>query len=363
MLKQRRSFVAALLAFLVAGTACTGVNSGAQEKPAGNETSSTQPTANTSETSAPSTAPSGNTGKSNLKIAWIMSKATAQADNRAVDGFKGYISDKGVSWQVDVNDAKGSPAEAANLLENAVQRKADVIILSMVDLRASKAALEQANKAGIPVFTIDSGWTEGVIVDVTSNNYVMSGLVSSYLVDRLGGKGNIVAFKENTHHGVRKRGETLDVVVKENPGIKVLAEHNIDPTNFFEDTQKAMEDFLTRYGKDIDAVWAGWDEPAQAAANAIQAAGFGRDDIFVVGIDGHPSAVEEIRKGGPFVATVAQAFEKMGSLAGEYISAIVVDGKTPKDVIPSTTVYLDAPLITPHNLPDKGVLPWKVGEK
>jgi ABC-type sugar transport system substrate-binding protein len=357
MLTRRRSLLAAAIGVVMVTAACSGVNSGAQQ-----QAGDSKPVATQSATGEASGQPLGASGKSDLNIAWIMSKATAQADNRAVDGFKGYIKDKGLEWKVDVNDAKGSPAEAATLLENAVQRKSDVIILSMVDLRASKAALEQAKSSGIPVFTIDSGWTEGVIVDVTSNNYVMSGLVSSYLVDRLGGKGNIVAFKENTHHGVRKRGETLDVVVKENPGIKIVDEHNIDPTNFFEDTQKAMEDFLTRHGDNIDAVWAGWDEPAQAAANAIQAAGHGRDDIFVVGIDGHPSAVDEIRKGGPFVATVAQAFEKMGSLTGEYITAIVTEGKNPKDVVPSTTVYLDAPLIIPNNLPEPGVLPWKVGE-
>jgi ABC-type sugar transport system substrate-binding protein len=244
-------------------------------------------------------------------------------------------------------------------LENAVERDVDVIILSMTDLRASKAAIESANKAGIPIFTVDSGWTEGVVVDVTSNNYVMSGKVSSYLADRLGGKGNIVAFKENTHHGVRKRGEILDVVVKENPGIKVVAEHNIDPTNFFEDTRQAMEDFLTRYGTDIDAVWAGWDEPAQAAADAIKAAGYTREDMFVVGIDGHPSAIDEIRSGSPFVATVAQAFEQMGSLTAEYVQQIVVEGRPVNEVIPSTTVYLESPLITPENLPEKGELPWK----
>ncbi|MEO7372899.1 MAG: substrate-binding domain-containing protein [Terrimesophilobacter sp.] len=310
-----------------------------------------------------SAAPGKPASKTDLSISWIVSKATAQADNRAVDGFKGYIKEKAPSWKLDVTDAKGSPAEAATLIENAVQRKSDVIILSMVDLRASKAALGQAQSAGIPVFTIDSGWTPGVIVDITSNNYVMSGMISSYLVDRLGGQGNVVAFKENSHHGVRKRGETLDVVLKENPGIKVLEEHNIDNTNFYEDTQKAMEDFLTRYGKTINAVWAGWDEPAQAAASAIQAAGFTNEEIFVVGIDGHPSAIEEIRKGGPFVATVAQAFERMGEMTGEYITAIVIDGKPAEKVIPSTTVYLESPLITPANLPAPGVLPWKVNGK
>lgn len=297
-------------------------------------------------------------GDGDLSISWILSKATAQADNRALDGFKNYIKQENLNWQLNVSDAKGSPAKAADLLQNAVERGADAIILSMTDLRASKASIKSANDAGIPIFTIDSGWTEGVVVDVTSNNYVMSGQVSAYLADRLGGQGGIVVFKETTHHGVRKRGKTLDTVLSENPGIKVLAEHNIDPTNFYEDTRGAMEDFLSRYGNEIDAVWAGWDEPGQSAAEAIKAAGFSREDMFVVGIDGHPSAIEEIRSRSPFAATVAQRFEPMGALTAEYIQQIVAKGQPANEVIPSNTVNLPAPLITPENLPDEGTLPW-----
>src|SRR5699024_2313657 len=114
----------------------------------------------------------GASGKA-LDVSWILSKATAQADHRALNGFKSYIEDNGLSWKVSVSDGKGSPVTAANLLENAVQRGADVIILSMVDIRASRAALDDANKAGIPVFTIDAGWTPGVVVDITSNNFAM----------------------------------------------------------------------------------------------------------------------------------------------------------------------------------------------
>lgn len=241
-----------------------------------------------------------------------------------------------------------------------MQRGVDAIIVSMADLRAAKASLTNAKKAGIPVFAIDSGWTEGIIVDITSNNYVMSSKVSSFLVDQLGGKGNIIAFKMAEHHGVRKRGEVLDIIVKENPGIKILESHNIDYSNFYQDTQKTMEDYLSRYGDKIDAVWAGWDEPAMAVAEAIKQAGFTRDQIKVVGIDGHPPAIDAMRDNKyPLVATVAQGFEVMGEKVAGYIYDIVTQGKDPKDVIPSTTIYVDTPLITNKNLPDKNTPPYK----
>jgi ABC-type sugar transport system substrate-binding protein len=128
----------------------------------------------------------------------------------------------------------------------------------------------------------------------------------------------------------------------------VLAEHNIDYTAFFEDTSATMEDYAARFGGDIDAVWAPWDEPAQAAINAMNAAGL--SGVKVIGIDGHPQAVAEVCKpDSMMIATVSQPFEKMGVQVGEWIQDVVVDEKPAAEVIPSHTVYMDAPLVTKQN--------------
>jgi ribose transport system substrate-binding protein len=181
----------------------------------------------------------------------------------------------------------------------------------------------------------------------------MSSKVSSYMIDRLGGNGNIVALTMAEHHGVRKRGEVLtDVLIPENPGIKLLDNHNIDYSNFFADSQKTMEDWLAKYGKTINAVWAGWDEPGMAASNAIKAAGFTRNDMFVVGIDGAEDAIKAIAAGDPFVATVAQGFEVFGEKAADLVQKIVVEGTPADKAVTVTTLYVDAPLLTESNLPD-----------
>jgi len=295
-----------------------------------------------------------------LSVSWILSKAAAQADHRALAGFEAYVKENNLNWKVDVSDGQGSPATAASLLEDAVQRGSSVIILSMVDMRASQASLDAAKAANIPVFTIDSGWTPGVVVDITANNFAMGAIINAYLADRLGGQGGVIALKENSHHGVRKRGKEFDVVMGEAPGIKVLADHQIDVTNFYADSKNAVEDFITRFGDEINGVFAGWDEPAMAAADAITEAGL--TNAVVVGIDGNTAAMKYIRDGGPFVATVAQPFEKMGSQTAKYIVDIVVDGKDADEVIPVKQVYLSTCLITAQNVPPEGELPWTACE-
>ncbi len=48
----------------------------------------------------------------------------------------------------------------------------------------------------------------------------------------------------------------MATILKEYPDVKVLAEHNIKYTAFFEDTTTTMQDYASRFGDKIDAVWA-----------------------------------------------------------------------------------------------------------
>ncbi len=112
-----------------------------------------------------------------------------------------------------------------------------------------------------------------------------------------------------------------------------------------------MQDYASRFGEEINAVWAPWDEPAQAAINALTAAGL--KNVKVIGIDGHPQAIQEVcKENSLMIATVSQPFEKMGGQVGDWIEAIVENKQDPASVIPSKTVYLDAPLVTKQNCKD-----------
>ena len=286
-----------------------------------------------------------------LDIAWVNSNAAAQSEQRVNAGFDAWLEETGHDWSVTNLDSRGSGEATASNIEDAVSRGVDAIIITMADLRASRAAINSAVEAGIPIFAVDSGYVEGVLVDITTNNWAMSASVSPFLLDQMGGEGNIIFLRMAEHHGTRKRGDVMEQVLREYPDVNVLVEHNIDYTAFFEDTISRMEDYAARFGDDIDAVWAPWDEPAQAAINVLTAAGI--TDVKVIGIDGHPNAVAAVcEPGSMMLATVSQPFEGMGAQVGEWIQAIVAEGQSPDDVIPSTTVYMDAPLVTARNCAD-----------
>ena len=116
-------------------------------------------------------------------------------------------------------------ATASNL-QDAVSRGVDAIIITMWDLRA---AIDVALEAGVPIFSVDSGYVDGVMVDITTNDWAMSGDVSPYLLDQLGGEGNLIFVRIAEHHGTRKRGDVMEQVL-EYGDIELLPEHNIDPS-------------------------------------------------------------------------------------------------------------------------------------
>ena len=284
-------------------------------------------------------------------IAWVHSNAAAQSEQRVKAGFEAWLSEEGKPWKVSYLDSRGSGEAIASNIQDATARGVDAIIVTMADLRASTAAISEAAAAGVPIFSVDSGYVDGAVVDITTNNWAMSASVSPYLLDQLGGAGNIIFLRMASHHGTRKRSDVMEDILKEYGDIKVLAEHDIDITAFFEDTTNQMQDYVTRFGEDIDAVWAPWDEPAQAAINVMSAAGL--KDVKVIGIDGHPQAVAEVcKENSMMIATVSQPFEGMGSQVGDWISSIVIDGEEASSVIPSNIVYMDAPLVTKNNCED-----------
>jgi ribose transport system substrate-binding protein len=205
------------------------------------------------------------------------------------------------------------------------------------------------NKAGIPLVTI-SGWSKGVSFDISPNEYVASALETSYLVDRIGHEGNIVAMEWRTDPCPRKRIAVFHAILQENPGVKVLDEHVTKMPGHIEDCKKAMESILLAHPEpgSIKAVWGAWDELAFGPAQAIEAAG--RKEIFVVGIDGNLWTFDEIRKpGSVFAATVAIQWEEAAHVFVDQMKNHFAGKK-----ITQSQFYIPSYLVTKENCPPEG---------
>lgn len=303
-----------------------------------------------------------------LRVVVIGQQMSAQSDQRSWAGMQSWMKGVGVdkTWNVSLTDAKGDPGKLVSQMQDAVTAKVDAIVVLFGTLTAAHAALESVKNSKIPFFSIDSGWQSPAIADLTSNNYDIGGKTSQYMVDRFLGEGKqkakMAAIIANFHHGTRKRGKVLETLLTENTWITQVDSRIIQYAGFYEKTQNIVNDWLTRFGDELDCIWCPWDEPAMAASEAIVSRGL-QDKIFVVGADGHPTALQRMRDGGakwPQKATCAQAFELWGAYCGWLISEIVGKGGDAKKLVPVPVVEFPVPLIVSEvNVPAKGEEPWR----
>jgi ribose transport system substrate-binding protein len=233
---------------------------------------------------------------------------------------------KANGWKTNVVDTNGDMGALASRMEDVIASNTDAIVLVSTDPNQVKSQILMAKEKNIPVFGCDSSYIDGMTLNATSDNAAMSKMITEYLFDQMGSKGNLIVLTHRPHPGVLKRTEILDEMVKENPGIKVITEQEIKVPGPIENARKQVENLLlSNPDKDaITAIWAGWDEPAIGAAQAIQAAK--RENIIVTGIDGNSQAIEMIKTGSPLKATVKQNFVGMAEIVIEQMKN-VFDGK------------------------------------
>jgi len=187
-----------------------------------------------------------------------------------------------------------------------------------------------------------------VVLNITSDNGQLGKETAHFLAEAIGGKGNVIMFTHDPHPGVRARAEAAAAEFANYPEITVIEKKHIEVPGPVDFARNATQDLLTAYPNDGDiaGIWAGWDEPALGATQAIEAAGrsgivvvgidgtdFARAEIAKGGIDGTDFARAEIAKGGPFAASIAQDFDGMAKQLVEIIAAYLKGEKPASDSV------------------------------
>jgi ribose transport system substrate-binding protein len=264
-----------------------------------------------------------------------------------VEAFQAVAKEKG--WDVNVIDTQNDVAAVISRIEDAVTQKVDAIVIN-VDPAQVQAGLQTAKAANIPVFGMDAGADPLLVTNVTSNGYAMAAETSTYVADRIGGKGNVVMFVFDAFPPVQVRGVVASAVFGNFPDIKILDEVTPDVSDGgIADSRAKMEAILAANPTpgSISAVWAAWDQPALGALQAIVAAGRDKEGIVITGIDANPQARDEIAKGGNFEASVAQDFKGIGSTTADTVARVLA-GETIKQHV----IYVSTKLITSANAKD-----------
>ena len=152
-------------------------------------------------------------------------------------------------------DANGSADKQVPQVEDLLSQNPDVLILVPMGAAALSAPVERAMAQGVPVIlcasTVD---TDNFVTEIGTNLYRLGTAQAEWLAQQLGGKGNIVqmdGIAGVSTAEIAKQGAG-DVWAK-NPDIKVLdAQYGNWSTA---EAKKIMEQWISKYGKDIQGIW------------------------------------------------------------------------------------------------------------
>lgn len=209
-----------------------------------------------------------------------------------------------------VVDAQDDTAKQISGVEDLIQKKVSVLMINPTDSAAIVTAVEAANKANIPVITVDRAAEGGQVVShIASDNAAGGKMAGEFILEKLGGKGNIVELQGIAGtSAARDRGQGFHDAVDNKEGIKVVASQ---PADFDRAKGLSVMENILQGNKDIQAVFAHNDEMALGALQAVEAQG---KDVLVVGFDATDDAVKAVQD-GKMAATVAQKPAAIGETA------------------------------------------------
>jgi ribose transport system substrate-binding protein len=214
----------------------------------------------------------------------------------------------------------------------------DLILVNAVDAKAIEPALVKAKKAGIVVVGVDVA-ANGADATVQTNNVQAGEIACQFIVEKLGGKGNVIIQNGPQVSAVIDRVNGCKSVFKKNPDIKVLSDDQ-DAKGSREGGLNVMQNHLTRFPK-IDAVFA-INDP-QAVGIDLAARQLKRKGIVIASVDGAPD-IETALKGDTQVqASASQDPYAIAQKAVE-IGQEIINGKKPANamtLLPSTLITRD----------------------
>ena len=238
----------------------------------------------------------------------VASNMTAQYWQTAVAGFKKAAAQYGVTAEVagpDKYDPQGELAE----LQKVVAAKPAGILISVSDAALLTPGIDAAVSAGIPVITVDSDAAASHrLYFIGTNNLDAGRLGGQRVVQKLGGKGNVVFFTIAGQPNTEERLKGFKDAFSNQPGIKIVDVIDVkgDVNVAFDKTQQMM---AQTGAKKIDAFVCLESASGKSVADAIKRTG--DTSRVLVAWDVDPDTLAGI-KDGVIDSTIVQKPFTMG---------------------------------------------------
>jgi len=254
-------------------------------------------------------------------------------------------------FNIEMTQRSGENEVAVEIagIEEAIDEGYDVIFINPSNIDAVIPALTRASEAGIIIGMFSSELPEEHqnIRDFFcgSDDFEGGKLAGQFVSERFPNGANFVEVGGQAGHDAQiKRHDGFRAGIAAN--IIELGSQNCPGGWNAHEARAIMEDFLVQFGDDIDIVWCHWDNGASAVIEAAQAAG--RNDIFIIGVDGNSTGYQQV-KDGTQALSVGQSFTNMARQSLQNARTMLDGGTVPAvNIIPMD-------MVTIENVND---LPW-----
>ncbi|HVC46751.1 MAG TPA: substrate-binding domain-containing protein [Terracidiphilus sp.] len=226
----------------------------------------------------------------------------------AASGFIHAASQLGVTANV-VGPETYDPQGELAALKQAVAAKPSGILISVPDVAVLQPEINAAIDAGIPVITMDSDAAGSKrLFFIGTNNLEAGRMGGRLLVQKLGGKGNVVFFTLGGQSNTEERLKGFEDILATEPNIHIADVVDIkgDPRVAFDKSQQ----YLAQTGaKKINAIVCLEASAGKQVAEVVRR--MNAQDRTVITWDVDPDVLDAI-KGGMVDATIAQKPYTMG---------------------------------------------------
>ena len=168
-------------------------------------------------------------------------------------------------------------------IDNFIAAGVDLILLNPGDPKAIEPAIKKAQAAGIIVVAVDTA-ADGADATVKTNNVQAGKIACQYIVDKIGGKGDVIIENGPQVSSVIDRVNGCKSVFSKTPGVKLLSDDQ-DGKGSRDGGLTVTQGYLTRFPK-IGAMFA-INDP-QAIGSDLAARQQNRSGIVITSVDGAP---------------------------------------------------------------------------
>ena len=243
------------------------------------------------------------------------------------EGMKKEAKAKGVG--LDISIANQDLNKQISDVEDFISKKVNVIILSPVDSKGVKAAVLKAEKAGIPVITVDIA-ANGVDVatHIATDNFAGGVKAGELMAKVLGGKGKVGVISYPTIQSVVDRVDGFKKALEAFPEMKIVS---IQPGITRSEALTTSQNMI-QGNPDIAGIFGFGDDAALAALAAAKGAGKVKQ-IKIIGFDGMKEAIAAVDKEDAFVGVIRQYPGKMGAMSVD-AALKILNGEKVEKLIP-----------------------------